>query len=213
MDLVVDSFKLAFEAVVRMAPAILGKIGIFLIKMFETPLEYLQAGMEWAIQNIMEQMGKIPKLGKWLGLDGFKAESWNEIIKSRKESGAEFFTQGNTVNNMSQGVDMFYEQQKGELAKRAGEFMGTIHDFASRATKPKAGSTEQKGGEQLAAGYHMERTALEKMGFVFNGSAAGDPAKETAKNTAKTANLLEKLLNKAGSGGGGDDFLTNQSVA
>ncbi|MCC6356904.1 MAG: hypothetical protein IT577_23710 [Verrucomicrobiae bacterium] len=66
----------------------LGRLGVELLKIFQSPVVVLQAGLAKAIQEFMEMLGKIPKIGKWLGLDGFKADSFENIFKQTKEQGA-----------------------------------------------------------------------------------------------------------------------------
>ena len=63
------------------------KMGDGLIKAFKTPLEYLEAGMQHAVELVMEQLGKIPMLGKSLGLGGFAASSFDSTLSEVKARG------------------------------------------------------------------------------------------------------------------------------
>ena len=56
-----------------------------------TPISYLSAAFGKVIQEIMELIGKIPKVGKMLGLDGFKAEGFDEMREQAKSDLVDFF--------------------------------------------------------------------------------------------------------------------------
>jgi hypothetical protein len=50
-ELIKDTVVTAFEAAVAVLPGVLGKIGEILLRIFKLPLAYLQAGIEYAIQD------------------------------------------------------------------------------------------------------------------------------------------------------------------
>jgi hypothetical protein len=73
-DLIALSLQTGFEMGVAALPPVLEKIGFMLLKIFETPLEYLQAGMQWVIEKVMEGFytleSKLPKkLQEYLGIN------------------------------------------------------------------------------------------------------------------------------------------------
>ncbi|MGC3991672.1 MAG: hypothetical protein QM796_18675 [Chthoniobacteraceae bacterium] len=87
--LLVEEIKTAFTAFTHLGDifvivkdGLIGAIeaaGGILLEIFKKPIAYMQAGLEVAIQKTMETMGKIPGVGKMLGLGDFKAQSWHEL--------------------------------------------------------------------------------------------------------------------------------------
>ena len=49
------------------------------------PLSYFSAAIGKVIQEAMELIGKIPKVGEKLGLKGFEAQSWEDILSDTQE--------------------------------------------------------------------------------------------------------------------------------
>ena len=133
---------------------------------------------------------------------GFKEDSWQDSLKGRKEKGVEFFQPGYGLNEMGAGAD---DMLKGGMAKIKtlwGDYSKTIADFNKRAPKGQAVEDAKKGGGSLDAtgatgasgSTKPSATSIEKMGFVFNGSAASDPNATTAKNTTKMVQQLGVLV-------------------
>jgi hypothetical protein len=208
VDLIVATFKMAFDAVVAIAPAAFLKLGVVLLRVFETPLEYLQAGIEYAVQQAMEQIGQIPIIGDKAGLSDFKADSWDEILKQRRETGAEYFMPGNNLQASEDAVNDFWESQKATLAEKWKDYAAVVDGFVSRAPK---GSDEKKGpgGAKLddAKESHIKGSddALTKIGFVFGNRIGGtaDIARDTADNTRRTADGVDLLVQHFQGGGNG----------
>ncbi|HTJ78540.1 MAG TPA: hypothetical protein VL357_06050 [Rariglobus sp.] len=93
-------------------------IGGALLNLFMKPITYLQAGMDTVVGMLMEGLGKIPKVGKMLGLDGFKAGTFKENLDDRKKNG--FFLKDaanesaeNGARNVLDGVDLINKSTKG----------------------------------------------------------------------------------------------------
>ena len=111
-DLIALSITTGFQMALAAAPVLFEKLGYFLLKVFETPLEYLQAGMtyvvemamegfskledifhkivnilsagiEYGLQKMVEGLAKIPKLNKALGIAGFTADSFDKILADK----------------------------------------------------------------------------------------------------------------------------------
>lgn len=200
-QLIGDTFKFGFEAAVVMAPVIFAKLGVALLKAFETPLIYLQTGMEWVIQQVMAGISKIPKLGEWMGLKDFKAQSFSEVLADRKETGLEFFTQGNTTEAMQESLNQYWDDQKEVLKGKWSEYSNVVQGFVARAPKNSADKRAAgKAGAETPASepYKPEFTQFEKMGFVMSGmnNPATEYARSTAANTARSVALLEQLVAK-----------------
>ena len=213
VDLIVETFKLAFDLVVTLAPVAFAKLGIVILKVFEKPLMIIQIMMEQAIQFIMEKLGNLPVVGKQLGLEGFKAQSTEEIAKDRMEKGVEFFSEGNNLDTMNKSINEKLAEDLGSAKERLGSyFTDWINPLVARAPKAKAGTKrDDKQGEALGAGYEVQRTSLEKMGFVMRGGAAADPALQTARNTKEALGHLKTISENLRSTG--EPNLANASVS
>lgn len=60
-------------------------LGGVLMNVLATPVSYFEAAIGKAIQQVMEWIGKIPKLGKALGLEGFEAESFGALQSEARD--------------------------------------------------------------------------------------------------------------------------------
>jgi len=60
-----------------------------LFKIFASIGTVLLAGIDTAFQEMFELIGKTPKLGKWFGLEGYQAGTFNENYASRRKEGEE----------------------------------------------------------------------------------------------------------------------------
>jgi hypothetical protein len=175
---------------------------IFLLQTFSTPLEYLQNAFEWIAQQIQELLGKIPGLDN--GLKGFKAQSFAEIAKERKDSGGvEFFTQGNTLAEMNDGMNLFWDQQTQTLKEKWGDYSTVVQGFVARAPKSKTEHAAKVAGKNLDDAKSdmpkAEFTSLEKMGFAMGGlnNPAIEHQRNTATNTGRLVQMAEQFLNNS----------------
>lgn len=211
-ELIALSLRTGFEMAVAAAPLIFQKLGYILLKVFETPLNYLQAGMTYAI----EQMANNPLVRAAMsftpggaaivaGLDtlgishGGKAAGFQEILKDQMEHGLKF--------DLGSGEFGFEDMAK-DLSERSAATMARfkvigsglekmINDLAARAPKPEAGEKSRAGtGDILMEAFRSKPTDLQKMGFVMRGVGATDHAADTARNTGKTADLVSKIHDK-----------------
>lgn len=66
--------------------------GAALLNAFQTPIVYLQAGMEWVVANLLKGLLKIPGMADLLGFDeGAVEANFGRILKERRETGADLF--------------------------------------------------------------------------------------------------------------------------
>ncbi|RYD61484.1 MAG: phage tail tape measure protein, partial [Verrucomicrobiaceae bacterium] len=66
--------------------------GAALLNAFQTPIVYLQAGMEWVIAHLLKGLLKIPGMSDLLGFDEDAVETnFGKILKNRRDTGAELF--------------------------------------------------------------------------------------------------------------------------
>lgn len=211
-ELVADSLKVGFEAVVDFAPALFEKIGMILIRAFETPLTWIQARMEYSITNAL--LGKQSStaihafLNNYASLLGIKfgdmvlgkekGPTFEEIYAERKAEGVKFnLGSGESgIGDINADANTRNQEALNRFRKKWDPYWAKISNYADRA--PKAEETGGAGrlSEVLGAGYAPNRTELEKMGLVFRGGVTTDHAATTARNTGRTVQLLEKMLSQ-----------------
>jgi tape measure domain-containing protein len=105
--------------------------GAALLNAFQTPIVYLQAGMEWVMGHLLKGLLKIPGMSDLLGFDESAVETdFGRILKDRRETGADLF--GMNFKGMAeeaQGLLGKGAPQLGErvaaAAKKAGETSGS----------------------------------------------------------------------------------------
>ena len=101
--------------------------GAALLNAFQTPIVYLQAGMEWVIANLMKGLLKIPGMADLLGFDENAVQGdFGKILQARKEQGAELF--GFNFKDMAAQAESIMATgapalagRVAEAAKKAGE--------------------------------------------------------------------------------------------
>jgi hypothetical protein len=122
-NLISETFVVGLEGAVAFAPAILARLGYILLKTFEVPLTYFQAGLDYAVDKAVE---KFAKARSKLGLNsindgdaGTRAALLSRIEeqhKSGKLSAAEY---AKRKAEASTGVAYKADSQKDILAERS----------------------------------------------------------------------------------------------
>jgi len=209
-DLIGDSLKLGFDSLLAYAPGVFEQIGFYLIKAFETPLEYIQAGMTYALEYAIHKVINNPVLlGLLTGLNpaaaaGIQAigdtgaPDWKQILADEKNSGLQFDLGSGIFgpSDMASDARSRIAQKTKELNGRWNALAQRYEDFASRAPHPDGAPPPPKDTGLAGLGYTAQHTALEKLGFVLRGGASeSDPQRQVAHNTARTNQLIEKLTN------------------
>lgn len=202
-ELVGLSLKTGFEVGIAALPVVLETLGLMLIKTFETPLIYLQAGMEYAIESaahtfatnkwfkaFLEATNPAAALGLQALGDPGKPD-WNETLKNRKDSGLEFNLGTGAFGLEAIGGDV---KERWEAFKKTAKdlskpLVAMIDGLVANAPKGEGGKVQEgakQGNNMMATGGHRtEATDFEKMGFVMGGQR---------NPMAKTENLLEKIV-------------------
>ena len=141
--------------------------GAALLNAFQTPIVYLQAGMEWVVAHLLKGLLKIPGMADLLGFDESAVETnFGKILKDRKETGGELF-----------GFNMK------ELAKQADDLM------SSGAPKlgERVAEAARKAGESTSAEL-IDTTALrDSFGKVVGSIRDTMPKPEEVKQAATAA--------------------------
>ncbi|HOX58996.1 MAG TPA: hypothetical protein P5205_17690 [Candidatus Paceibacterota bacterium] len=186
----------------------------------------LKAAIGQAFDVLFEWVGKIPRLGKALGLKGYKAGDFGARFADEKEnaSGAnkmldELFGAGTSrygkyVSGMAQAFGRAQAQSGGPAQEAFKELAAGL--LGQRKGRKAASSGQaESAGERLSldtgkgGGQRPQVTDLERIGFVFGGGMGRGAAETTAKNTT-TLVALGKAQLEAMRGRGG--VMTNASA-
>jgi len=191
-------------------------MGGYLLKIFQTPIVYLQAGIQLVVEKLLEGIAKIPGGAKLLGIDkNFKAGSFSEIKKGIEEGG---------------GAKLFGASADELIASGKQEFSGASKDFVSVATGGLKIFSESlaKQGEMLDGTAEQQEKFKRLLGSLSTpiegltkkaeeagtslaqGTELADP--EAAAGKTKQAEAAVSSLQRIGGGGmafGGDPMLRN----
>ena len=164
----------------------------------------LEAGITSAFNVLLEWIGKIPKLGKYLGLENYKADSFGETYSRMKEENApaqkmlsgilgEGLGQSKKgLGNIGAALARANAASGGEAQDHLAELIGGLRARAPKKIKAQidlvAGTKDMEFGKTPE--HHTEGNAFEKMGFNMGG---GGPAATTATNTGKMVDLIAQV--------------------
>jgi hypothetical protein len=175
-------------------------VGAALLNAFQTPIVYLQAGMEWVIAHLLKGLLKIPGMSDLLGFDESAVETnFGKILKDRKETGAELF--GMNFKEMA-------EEAKGLLGKGAPELGERVAAAAKKAGETTGSELIDTSGLRDSFGKVVAsiRDTMPKPEEVKQAATAA--AKVTtgnspavAKPVASTLAPIVTSLGKVGGGG------------
>jgi len=165
----------------------------FLIRTFKTPLDYMEAGLQKAVESAMEMVGKIPVLGDKLGLKGFKATSFDQIL-------GEVQSRGNGLTNLS-AEDA---GNKAALGSSLKERIGVLADQLKESLAPVVTASDATKAVNAKA---TSDNASRVMGqSTFNPSDIGQVAKQ-----AIFADSLAKIGGGGISVGGGSNPILEEN--
>ncbi|WP_448579271.1 hypothetical protein [Thermosphaera sp.] len=153
-----------WAGLVKVAIGAFAQLGAFLIEIFATPLAYFQAGLEYAIGAAMAGLGKIPGVGKVLGLQGAPMPVFSEVLEDAKK------------NNIAVGLaHQAREMTAGMVASGGAQIRAAFADAYAAAR-------ESESGQKLAGLLADLNAAVEqhKEGLL---AASAAPATATAKST------------------------------
>ena len=189
-------------------------MGGYLLKVFQAPVLFLQAGLQFAVEKLLEGLGEIPVLGEKLGLSGFKASSFGEIKKGIEEGGgASFF--GATADEMISAGKEGFANATSTLTSVAAQGAQVFADSLAKQGEMIAGTTDQvkKFGEMtasLSTPIEGVKSSAEQAGTALEGGTTLGTPEATAKQTG--ADSAISSLQRIGGGGGafgGDPMLKN----
>lgn len=177
-----------------------------ILKMFLSLGDVLLAMFDTVFQNVYEYIGKIPKVGNMLGLEGYTAGTFkNNFAERRSEaSGANSMLDGMLKTGLGLSLsgagsikDALAKAFAGANGPASDRLKNFIADLAAKAPKLKPESEAAASGKNIdltTSNYKPEFTSLEKMGFVMSGTA--NPMADFAKRTANATEQLVKLMGR-----------------
>ena len=222
-DLFLETAAAAFQALPGLAVASFEMLGALLLKTFQTPLVYLQAGLKYAIdqavnnpvvRDLIAMLPGGPALlmgANQLGLFSGKTTSLKEFVEEGMKNGLELFKPGLGVSGLTGRAKADWD----EAMKKIREKFGPITDFLGEVGG-LSGFGAGAGTKKFSSGMDLsnlltknksDATDWEKIGLVFSGAgaiAASDDARRTAENTGGILkainNQTQVLREKLGSG-------------
>jgi hypothetical protein len=176
----IGELPLLISGLVGVVAGLIERLGVLLIHMFKTPLDYFQAGLQAAIEQVMQTMGHIPGLNKLTGTEGYKANSFDAILKQTQAEG--------------NGAEQLAQSGKGDANALIGEGIGQVGEYLKSAlVDPMKGAftATDASKEQLAK-------AREESSKKFKHLGSED---EEAMGFGKGSNSFADSLRKIGGGG------------
>ena len=213
-ETIADAITTGFQMAVDLCPGILAKIGETLLRVMQTPMNYIQAGMEWLFQKTDEWAGQLqsffkdhPTLFKAVvgreaktDLIGYKSQSYQDIYNERQKEGVKFnvgtgeFGMDDIKSAADAAIKSGTEKSSATWAKfmeRMGAIAKRLPGYLGNEPLGKSGGDSVDKGRDIApASKGFEPTAFEKQGFVFASggpSSIGNHQQKIAASTAETA--------------------------
>lgn len=195
-----------------------------LAKLFMNLGVILKAAISTAFDMLFEQIGKIPGLGKMLGLaGGDKAKSFGEHYAEEKDKakGANAWLDSGMAFGAAKytgGVSKQIEAFTDARANAGGPAQDALNDLVSgllgrkKSAAKGAKKADKLGGDdelEPGKGQKVSATSIEKMGFVFGGGMSTDHNATTARNTTKMVVQLGQLVASKARGNDFGGELTN----
>ena len=213
----IGELPLLISGLVGVVAGLIERLGVLLIHMFKTPLDYFQAGLQAAIEQVMQGMGKIPGLNKLTGTEGYKANSFDDILKQTQAegNGAEQLAQagkGDANALISEGLGQVGEYLKSALVDpMKGAFTATdaSKEQLAKAREESSKKFKHLGGEDEEAmgfgkGSNSFADSLRKIGGGGLAGGQGDPLlDENKKQTSELFKSNSFLQNISAVIGGG----------
>ena len=172
--------------------------GAALLNAFQTPIIYLQSGMEWVIAHLLKGLLKIPGMNELLGFEAGDVETnFASILKDRKESGADLF--GMNFKEIAEGAQGLIGQGAPQLGERVAEAARKAGESTRSELIDTRGLRDSFGKVVTSI-----RETMPKPEEAANTVAAAGNVTGTALASAKpTASSLAPIVTSLGKVGGG----------
>jgi tape measure domain-containing protein len=171
--------------------------GAALLNAFQTPIVYLQAGMEWVIAHLLKGLAKIPGMSDLLGFEAQDVETnFGSILKDRKETGADLF--GFNMKEMAQQADALMSSGAPVLGERVAEAARKAGESTSSELIDTTGLRDSFGKIVQSI-----RDAMPKPEEVKQAAAAVGKTTATGASVSPQATRLDPIVTSLGKVGGG----------
>jgi tape measure domain-containing protein len=173
--------------------------GAALLNAFQTPIVYLQSGMEWVIANLLKGLLKIPGMSDLFGFEAGDIETnFASILKDRKESGAELF--GVNFKEIAEGAQGLIGQGAPKLGERVAEAARKAGESAGGELIDTRGLRDSFGKVAKSIRDTMPRPEDVKQAATVASKVAGT-APSASNPAASTLAPIVTSLGKVGGGG------------
>jgi tape measure domain-containing protein len=173
--------------------------GAALLNAFQTPIVYLQSGMEWVIAHLLKGLLKIPGMNELLGFEAGDVETnFASILKDRKESGADLF--GMNFKEIAEGAQGLIGQGAPQLGERVAEAARKAGESTGSELIDTRGLRDSFGKVVTSIRETMPKPEETAKTVAAAGNVTGT-ALASAKPTASSLAPIVTSLGKVGGGG------------
>jgi tape measure domain-containing protein len=173
--------------------------GAALLNAFQTPIVYLQSGMEWVIAHLLKGLLKIPGMSDLLGFEAGDVETnFGNILKDRQEAGAELF--GMNFKEIAEGAQGMIGQGAPKLGERVAEAARKAGESTGSELIDTRGLRENFGKVAKSIRDTMPKPEEAAKTVAAAGNVTGT-APASAKPTASSLAPIVTSLGKVGGGG------------
>jgi len=182
------------------------KLGAALLFAFHTPLDYLQAAIQTAIEKLMEGVGNIPGLNNLTGTTGFKASSFDENLKQVQAEGngaTQLARQGSQDANgtMKEGGGLIVDSIKQSLGAFKGAFTATEKSTAvlsEAREKNRKKYAQNLSGDDEVEGIGKNKNAFaDSLRKIGGGGFAGGQGDPLLDENRRQTGLLQRIADAA----------------
>jgi tape measure domain-containing protein len=174
--------------------------GAALLNAFQTPIVYLQAGMEWVIAHLLKGLLKIPGMSDLLGIEAqYVDTNFASILKDRKETGAELF--GMNFKELAESAKGLVTAGAPELASRVAEAARKAGEVDRDDLIDTTGLRDSFGKVVASIRDSMPKPDEVKQAATAAAKISTDTATTVTKPAASTLAPIVTSLGKVGGGG------------
>jgi tape measure domain-containing protein len=178
--------------------------GAALLNAFQTPIIYLQAGMEWVVASLLKGLLQIPGMSDIIGFDSSAVVTdFQKILQDRKATGAELFgfnmrELADEAKSMLQSATPVLGERVAEAARKAGATTGKDL-IPTKGLKEQFGKVVQHIRDAIPKPEEVKQAAVK----AANAATPTDAKSTNPTKPGTTASLAPIVTSLAKVGGGG----------
>ena len=174
--------------------------GAALLNAFQTPIVYLQSGMEWVVAHLLKGLLKIPGMSDLLGFEAGDVETdFGRILKDRQETGAELF--GMNFKEMAEEAQGLLGKGAPQLGERVAEAARKAGETTGSELIDTSGLRDSFGKVVASIRDTMPKPEEMKQAATAAAKVTTDNTPAVAKPAASTLAPIVTSLGKVGGGG------------